>query len=71
MMPLDLFGSRAFVGLSLYTSLLYGALGGPIVLLPFSMMIGVGSRIAGMITGRIGPRWPLTVGAYVTGSASP
>ena len=34
MMPLALFGSRAFTGLSLLTFLLYGALGGLLVLLP-------------------------------------
>jgi len=87
MMPLALFGSRAFVGLTALTFLLYGALGGLIVLLPyllivgggysplqagfallpFSIMIGVGSRITGRLTGRIGPRWPLTIGPILTG----
>ena len=38
MMPLALFGSRAFVGLSLLTFLLYGALGGLLVLLPFVLI---------------------------------
>lgn len=87
MMPLSLFGSRPFVGLTLLTFLLYGALGGLIVmlpyllivgggytpvqagfaLLPFSIVIGTASRLAGRLTERIGPRWPLTIGPIVTG----
>src|SRR6202011_90132 len=35
MMPLSLFGSRSFVGLPVLTFLLYGALGGLFVLLPY------------------------------------
>lgn len=86
MMPLGLFGSRPFVGLSLLTFLLYGALGGLIVLLPyllivgghyspvqaglallpFSIVIGAASRLAGRLTGRIGPRLLLTIGPLVT-----
>jgi len=85
MMPLALFGTTAFVGLTLYTFLLYGALGGLIVLLPyvlitadgysplqaglallpFSVAIGLGSRLMGGLTERIGPRWPLTIGPAV------
>ena len=42
MMPLDLFGSRAFVGLTVLTLLLYGALGGLILLLPFTLIRGGG-----------------------------
>jgi EmrB/QacA subfamily drug resistance transporter len=42
MMPLSLFGSRPFVGLSVMTFLLYGALGGFIVLLPFLLIVGGG-----------------------------
>ncbi len=87
MMPLALFASRPFVGLSVMTLLLYGALGGLIVLLPyllivgggytplqaglallpFSIVIGVASRLTGRLTGRIGPRLPLTIGPLVTG----
>jgi EmrB/QacA subfamily drug resistance transporter len=87
MMPLALFGSRAFVGLTILTFLLYGALGGLLVLLPyllivgggytplqaglallpFSIVIGVASRLAGRMTERFGPRWPLTLGPIVTG----
>ena len=67
MMPLTLFASRSFVGLTLLTLLLYGALGGLLVLLPyllivggnysptqaglallpFAILIGTGSRLAG------------------------
>ena len=87
MMPLSLFASRPFVGLTLLTLLLYGALGGLLVLLPyllitgggytplqaglallpFSVVIGVASRLAGRLTARIGPRLPLTFGPIVTG----
>ena len=38
MMPLALFGSRSFVGLTLLTLLLYGALGGLMVLLPYVLI---------------------------------
>lgn len=88
MMPLALFASRPFVGLTLLTLLLYGALGGLLVLLPyllivgggytpteaglallpFSVVIGLTSRIAGRLSERIGPRLPLTVGPIVTGA---
>ncbi|HEX4173077.1 MAG TPA: MFS transporter [Acetobacteraceae bacterium] len=87
MMPLTLFASRPFVGLTVLTFLLYGALGGLLVLvpyvlivggayspvqagfalLPFSIVIGTASRLTGQLTGRIGPRWPLTVGPIITG----
>jgi EmrB/QacA subfamily drug resistance transporter len=42
MMPLALFGSRAFVGLSVLTFLLYGALGGLLVLVPYLLIVGGG-----------------------------
>jgi EmrB/QacA subfamily drug resistance transporter len=42
MVPLDLFGSRAFVGLTVLTFLLYGALGGVLVLLPFTLIEAAG-----------------------------
>jgi EmrB/QacA subfamily drug resistance transporter len=38
MMPLALFGSSSFVGLSILTFLLYGALGGLLVLLPYVLI---------------------------------
>jgi EmrB/QacA subfamily drug resistance transporter len=86
MMPLSLFGSVPFVGLTILTLLLYAALGGLILLLPylmivgghyrptqaglallpFSIVIGTASRLAGRLTVRLGPRWPLTVGPLVT-----
>ncbi|WP_157216597.1 MFS transporter [Flavisphingomonas formosensis] len=87
MMPLALFGSRPFVGLTVLTFLLYGALGGLLVLLPyvlivgggysplaagtallpFSIVIGLASRLMGRLTERLGPRWPLSIGPIVTG----
>ena len=87
MMPLALFGARAFVGLTLLTFLLYGALGGLLVMLPYLLIVaggysplhagmallplpavlGVASRLMGMVTERVGPRWPLTIGPAVTG----
>jgi EmrB/QacA subfamily drug resistance transporter len=42
MMPLQLFGSRTFVGLTLLTLLLYGALGGLMVLVPYVLIEGNG-----------------------------
>jgi EmrB/QacA subfamily drug resistance transporter len=42
MMPLTLFTSRPFVGLTLLTFLLYGALGGLLVLLPYLLIVGGG-----------------------------
>jgi len=42
MVPLDLFGSRPFVGLTVLTFLLYGALGGLLVLLPFALIEAAG-----------------------------
>jgi EmrB/QacA subfamily drug resistance transporter len=82
MMPLALFGSPTFIGLTLLTFLLYGALGGLLVLLPyvlitaahysgtaagaallpFPVVIALVSPVMGSIAGRIGPRWPLTIG---------
>jgi EmrB/QacA subfamily drug resistance transporter len=82
MMPLGLFGSRSYIGLSLLTFALYGALGGVLVLapyllivsqgysgaaagaalLPFPLVIAVVSPLIGQVAGKIGPRWPLTVG---------
>lgn len=40
MTPLAIFGSRSFVGLTLLTFLLYGALGGLLVLLPYVLIQG-------------------------------
>jgi len=42
MMPLALFGSSSFVGLTLLTLLLYGALGGLFVLVPYVLIIAHG-----------------------------
>jgi predicted MFS family arabinose efflux permease len=43
MMPLSLFGSRSFVGLTLLTFLLYAALGGLLVLLPYVLLQAAGN----------------------------
>ena len=42
MMPLTLFGSRPFAGLTLLTFFLYGALGGLLVLLPYVLIVAEG-----------------------------
>lgn len=42
MMPVALFGSASFVGLSLLTLFLYGALGGLVVLLPYALIEAAG-----------------------------
>lgn len=85
MMPVAMFGSRAFGGLTLLTFLLYGALGGVLLLLPFVLIeaagytalqaglallpmplgMGLASRLMGKLTAQVGPRWPLTLGAFV------
>ncbi|MGX7895208.1 MFS transporter [Tsuneonella sp. HG222] len=84
-MPLDLFGTKSFAGLTLLTFLLYGALGATFVLIPFLLIenhgftplaagaallpipviLGGASRSMGALAGRIGPRWPLTVGPLI------
>lgn len=86
-MPLSLFGAPTFVGLTLLTFFLYGALGGLLVLLPFTLIrvehwsavaagaallpvpivIGMGSRLMGRVTARIGGRLPLAIGAAAVG----
>jgi EmrB/QacA subfamily drug resistance transporter len=85
MTPLAMFGSASFIGLSLLTLLLYGALGALIVLLPymliqgssytgteaggalvpFALVLALGSPVMGKIAGRIGPRLPLTIGPLI------
>jgi EmrB/QacA subfamily drug resistance transporter len=85
MMPLALFGSASFAGLTLLTLLLYGAFGALMVmvpyvlieaggysgtgagsaLMPFAMVLALASPWMGSIAGRIGPRWPLTLGPLV------
>jgi EmrB/QacA subfamily drug resistance transporter len=82
MTPLAMFGSASFIGLSLLTLLLYGALGALIVLmpyiliqasgysatqagsalLPFAIVLALGSPLMGKVAGRIGARLPLTIG---------
>lgn len=42
MLPLALFGSRSFVGLTILTLALYGALGGLLVLLPYVLIVAAG-----------------------------
>jgi EmrB/QacA subfamily drug resistance transporter len=42
MMPLSMFGSRPFIGLTLLTFLLYGALGGMLLLLPYILIVAGG-----------------------------
>ncbi|MES2033848.1 MAG: MFS transporter [Pseudomonadota bacterium] len=42
MAPLALFGSKSFIGLTLLTLLLYGALGGLLTLVPYVLMVAAG-----------------------------
>jgi chromate transporter len=44
------------------------ALGAGAALLPFSILIGGGSRLMGRVAETIGPRWPLTVGPIICGA---
>jgi MFS family permease len=82
MMPLGLFGSKTYIGLSLLTFALYGALGGVLVLVPYLLIVGRGysgtaagaallpfpliiavvSPLIGSVAGKVGTRWPLTLG---------
>jgi EmrB/QacA subfamily drug resistance transporter len=83
MVPLHLFGSKPFVGLTFFTFALYGALGGLMLLLPYTLIqslhypaamaglavlpfpiiVALGSPLMGKLAARIGPRWPLTLGS--------
>ena len=85
MVPLQLFGSTAFVGLTFFTFALYGALGGLMLLLPYTLIealdypatlaglavlpfpiiVALGSPMMGKLAARIGPRWPLTIGPLI------
>lgn len=85
MVPLHLFGSKEFVGLTFFTFALYGALSGLMLLLPYTLIealdypaamaglavlpfpiiVALGSPLMGRVAARIGPRWPLTVGSLV------
>jgi EmrB/QacA subfamily drug resistance transporter len=85
MMPLALFASKSFVGLTLLTLLLYGSLGCLLVLVPYVLIRSAGyssaaagaallplaivlallSPAIGKLSGRIGPRVPLTIGPLV------
>ncbi len=82
MMPLALFGSGTFIGVTLLTLFLYGALGALTVLMPYvlihtsgysatqagaallplAIILAVLSPLMGKFAGRIGPRWPLSIG---------
>ena len=82
MMPVGMFGSKSYIGLSLLTFALYGALGGVLVLVPYLLIVGEGysgtaagaallpfpliiavvSPLIGQVAGKIGSRWPLTLG---------
>jgi MFS family permease len=85
MVPLDLVGSKAFAGLTLFTFLLYGALAGLMLMLPYTLIqaahyssmqagmavipfpivVALGSPLMGKLAARIGPRWPLTIGPAI------
>jgi EmrB/QacA subfamily drug resistance transporter len=47
MMPMHLFASKSFVGLTIFTLLLYGALGGLLVLLPYVLIKAAGYSATG------------------------
>jgi MFS family permease len=45
----------------------YSPLDAGAALLPFSILIGGGSRLMGRVAETIGPRWPLTIGPLICG----
>jgi EmrB/QacA subfamily drug resistance transporter len=61
MMPLGLFGSRSYIGLSLLTFALYGALGGVLVLVPYVLIVG--SHYSGTAAGAALLPFPLIIAA--------
>jgi EmrB/QacA subfamily drug resistance transporter len=70
MMPLALFGSKSFVGLSLLTLLLYGALGGLVVLLPYTLIKGSGYSATAAGAALVPFALILTVLSPITGAAA-
>lgn len=62
MMPLGLFGTGSFVGITLLTFLLYGALGGLIVLLPYVLINSFGYSAAA--AGAAILPFPLVIGTF-------
>lgn len=61
MMPMTLFASRTFVGLTLFTLLLYGALGGLFVLVPYVLITAGG--YSGTAAGAALLPFPLVISA--------
>ncbi len=70
MMPLALFGSKTFVGLSLLTLLLYGALGGLLVLVPYTLIEGSGYSATAAGAALIPFALILTILSPITGAAA-
>jgi predicted MFS family arabinose efflux permease len=68
MMPLHLFASKSFVGLTLFTLLLYGALGGLLVLLPYVLISAAGYSATGAGAALLPMPLILTVTSPVTGA---
>jgi EmrB/QacA subfamily drug resistance transporter len=82
MVPLHLFGSAQFAGLSIFTLVLYAALSAVMLLIPyvlirfshysaglagaalapFAVLLALISPLTGQLAGKIGSRWPLTIG---------
>lgn len=59
---LALFGVFFFVSIYLQNILGYSALETGATFLPFSVLVAVAVPIAGMLTDRMGPRWPMAAG---------
>jgi predicted MFS family arabinose efflux permease len=68
MMPLHLFASKSFVGLTIFTLLLYGALGGLLVLLPYVLIKAAGYSATGAGAALLPLPLILTVTSPLTGA---
>jgi EmrB/QacA subfamily drug resistance transporter len=68
MMPMHLFASKSFVGLTLFTFLLYGAMGGLFVLLPYVLIKAAGYSAAAAGAALLPLPLILTITSPMTGS---
>jgi EmrB/QacA subfamily drug resistance transporter len=61
-------GALFFLPFELIRAHGYPATAAGAALAPFAVVMGLGSPLAGRLSGRIGPRWPLTAGPVIAGA---